>query len=144
MKALFLRNFSSIHVHYVPLQGYGDLGTADIFFQQNARLSEQIQKDAERVQKAREKAWMKFDSVQFSIVVDHAFKHLAQNNNVPFNFSTCRRHTDLPNTIEVDLIRFFEYYLSDMAVEDFRFIAAILGSCFVRRTLEAESMGKLV
>lgn len=87
---------------------------------------------------------MKFDSVQFSIVVDHAFKHLAQNNNVPFNFSTCRHHTDLPNTIEVDLIRFFEYYLSDMAVEDFRFVAAILGSCFVRRTLEAESMGKLV
>ena len=142
MKALFLRNFSSIHAHYVPLQGYGDLGTTDIIFQQNARLSEQIQKDTERVQKAREKAWMKFDSVH--IVVDHAFKHPAQNNNVPFNFSTCRRHTDLPNTIEVDLIRFFEYYLSDMAVEDLRFVAAILGSCFVRRTLEAESMGKLV
>jgi hypothetical protein len=31
-----------------------------------------------------------------------------------------------------------------MAVKDFRFVAAILGSCFVRRTLEAESMGKLV
>ena len=63
MKALFLRNFSSIHVHYVPLQGYGDLGTVDIIFQQNARLSEQIQADTERVQNAREKAWMKFDSV---------------------------------------------------------------------------------
>ena len=48
MKALFLRNFSSIHVHYIPLQGYGDLGTADIIFQQSARLSEKIQKEFRR------------------------------------------------------------------------------------------------
>ena len=36
MKELFLQNFSSVHVHYVPLAGFKRLGTSETILKQTS------------------------------------------------------------------------------------------------------------
>lgn len=144
MKELFLRNFSSVHVHYVPLEGYRRLGTPEIILQQVSRLSQRIKDDCAHVQKARGEAWTQFDSKQLSIVFDYAFKHLTSGNTEPFDFSKCRRQTALPGSIEGHMADFLKRSLEGRIEQNFSYASSVISSTLVRHALKAEGMGKQI
>jgi hypothetical protein len=142
MKELFLRNFSSVHVHYVPLAGYKRLGTSEIILQQISRLSRRIKDDCAHVQKARGEAWTQFDSKQLSILFDYAFKHLTSGSTEPFDFGICRRQIALPESIEGHMAEFLKRSLSNGIEQNFSYASSVISSSLVRHALKAEGMGK--
>ncbi len=142
MEELFLRNFSSVHVHYVPLEGFKRLGTSEIILRQTSRLSCRIRNDSARVQEARAEAWTRFDSKQLSIVFDHAFKHLSSGSAEPFDFSFCRRHTTLPDSIDGHIAEFLKRSLNERIEVNFSYASSVISSSLVRHALKVEGMGK--
>ena len=142
MKELFLRNFSSVYVHYIPLKGYLRLGTSDVILRQVSRLNKRIHIDCARVQTARAESWTRFDSRQMSRVFDFAFRHLTSGSLAPFDFSACRRQTAIPDTTEGHIAEFLKRSLSGRVETNFEYATRVIASCLVRNSLRTEGVGK--
>ncbi|KAL9619192.1 MAG: hypothetical protein Q9160_006201 [Pyrenula sp. 1 TL-2023] len=143
MKDLLLRNFSSVHVHYVPLEGYRSLERSGVIVPKINRLAKQIRKDAERVQVQRRDTSTRFDANQLKLVFDYAFKHLASGSDDPFDFNQCRHQISPPNSIEGHFAEFLGQCLQHSTETNFDAAAAIVGSCLVRNSLKSDSSGLL-
>jgi hypothetical protein len=126
MQELFLRNFSSVHVHYVPCEDFRTLGTPDIILKQHERLFHRIKNDSERVQIEREKAWTKFDAKQMAILFNYVFKHLSSQSDEPFDFSVCRRQVDVPETMEGHLSEFLQRSLEKNVKQNFSYASKVI------------------
>lgn len=145
MKDLFYRNFSSVHVAYIPLQGFGQLGTTSMINTQVERLRIRIRHDSKAVQQRRAEAWTRLDSMQLSILFAYAFEHLAKGNDSPFDFSTCRRENESgPTTIQAHLARFLSFNPRAEFDDNFQFAAKVIGSCLVRHELKMNGSGECV
>ncbi|MCJ1466187.1 hypothetical protein MMC07_004806 [Pseudocyphellaria aurata] len=136
IRDLLARNFSSVHVIYVPLHGYGQCGSSETIHLQTERLRDRIRLESERVQQNRAQAWTRFDSKTLSILFTYAFEHLARGNDAPFDFSTCRKQSGGPPTsITEHIAKFLSFNPRAKNAEDFRFAAKVIGSCLVRHEL---------
>ena len=141
MKDLLLRNFSSVYVHYIPLDGFQSLGNSGVIIQQTSRLARRIRKDAKRVQNKRTETWTLFDAKQLSIVFDYAFKHLASGSDEPFDFSQCRQRVSPPVSAEDHFAEFLGRCMHDSVDENFEAAATVVGSCIVRNSLKLKGSG---
>lgn len=144
MKELLLRNFSSVHVHYVPLSGFRRLGTSETILRQISRLSQRIKDDCAHVQQARGEAWNRFDSKQLSILFDYAFKHLISESAEPFDFSKCRRQTALPESIDGHMAEFLKRSLGNGIERNFSYASSVISSSLIRHASKAEGTGKQI
>ncbi|KAF3093219.1 hypothetical protein TWF706_008832 [Orbilia oligospora] len=109
IEGLFGRNYSSVHIHYTPQQGYGRLGSFEIIQKQNQRLLDRIKSDSRRLQEERAKLRTQFDGRQLPILTELAFNHLATGAQEPFDFGSCRRKTVIPHdqTLHLRIADFF-------------------------------------
>ncbi|TGJ68838.1 hypothetical protein EYR41_004922 [Orbilia oligospora] len=109
IEGLFGRNYSSVHIHYTPQQGYGRLGSFEIIQRQNQRLLDRIKSDSRRVQEERAQSPDHFDSRQIPILTELAFNHLATGAEEPFDFESYRRKTVIPHdqTLHLRMAEFF-------------------------------------
>jgi hypothetical protein len=144
MKELLLRNFSSVHVHYIPLEGFQSLGNSGTIIPQINRLALKIQQDVKRVQAQRAQTWTLFDTKQLSIVFDYAFKHLASGSDEPFDFAQCRQQIELPESTEGHFAEFIGRCLHNRVDENFNGTADVVGSCIVRNSLKLEGTRKCI
>lgn len=144
MEELLLRNYSSVHVHYIPLAGFGQLGTSDIIMKQNQRLAARIRGDAKLVQEWRAETWRLLDAIQMKIVIDNAFKHLASGSEEPFDFNQCRKQVSPPLSTEEHLAEFLGRCLHNKVEDNFDAVAQVVGSCLVRQSLRCDKSGKLI
>jgi hypothetical protein len=142
MSQLFFRSFSSVYVHYIPLEGYGSLGTSLEIWKQTQRLAQRIKNDTERVQAQRAESWTQFDTKQMSLIIDYAFKHLASGNPEPFDFGQCRQQIVIPDTTETYFSEFLGHCLKGNMETKFHKTAAVLASCLLRNSLSAEGKGE--
>ncbi|RDW63044.1 patatin-like phospholipase family protein [Aspergillus mulundensis] len=145
LKELLLRNFSSVHVHYIPDAQSRDHSSPEHLHQQNSRLLDRIQADSARVQAARAEAWTRFDAKQLSIVFDCAFQHLASGTRTPFDFSMYRQEIELPETVESHISQFLHQTLQerDQVDSNLRYAAEVIGSCLVRRMIKLDRVNML-
>ncbi|KAI1388650.1 uncharacterized protein F4822DRAFT_437371 [Hypoxylon trugodes] len=137
MRSLLLRNFSSVHVHYIPLKRFGDLGTSEIVISRFDRLSQRIREDTERVRHQRIDTWTLFDAKQMSMVFDYAFKHLASGVEEPFDLNQCRQQVSLPDSTEGRFAEFLGRCMHNSVRKNFDAIAKVMGSCIVRNSLKS-------
>ncbi|KAK2801411.1 hypothetical protein FQN51_005305 [Onygenales sp. PD_10] len=144
LKALLLRNFSSIYIHYIPLKGFGRLGSLEIVYRQFERLSSLIQVESKRLQNARQEAWIRFDSRQINVAFDYAFKHLSKDKNKPFDFSKCRTRTDVPESLESHISQFLSYSRITAGDANMKYAVDAIGSAFVRNELKETGTGFLL
>ncbi|KXH56754.1 hypothetical protein CSAL01_03198 [Colletotrichum salicis] len=128
MRQLFEKSFSSVYVHYMPLQGYKTLGATDIMERQYSKLSKRLQLDSARVQHLRQKAWTRFDVRELSLVSRFAFEHLASGNHEPFDFDKCRKELSIPTSLEDHFASFFRHCLKDNMGQRLEATAAVLSS----------------
>lgn len=143
IRNLLFRNFSSVHVVYVPLEGHRQCGSPATISLQIERLWHRIRHDSARVQEKRAQAWTRLDSNTLSTLFTYAFEHLAKGGNAPFDFSTYYRRSDRPPTSTTDHIaRFLSSSLHAEDVEDFKFAAKVIGSCLVRYQLKQNGIGE--
>ncbi|KAK3936131.1 hypothetical protein QBC46DRAFT_367088 [Diplogelasinospora grovesii] len=138
MRELLLRNFSTVYVHYIPLNGFKSLGNSGVIMPQIERLARRIWNDAKRVQNERADTWSLFDAKQLGIAFDYAFKHLASGSDEPFDFSQCRQQMSLPATVEGHFAEFLGRCMYNSVHENFDVAAAVMGSCIVRHSLKSE------
>ncbi|PVI06697.1 hypothetical protein DM02DRAFT_709324 [Periconia macrospinosa] len=138
MKELLLRNFSTVHVHYVPLDGYKKLGHPNNICAQTVKLSKRIRSDAEYVQRQRKDTWTLFDANQMRSVFDYAFKHLASGSDEPFDLNQCRQQVSPPITIEGHFAEFLGRSLHRSPLANFDAVAAVVGSSLFRNALKQD------
>lgn len=144
MKELLLRNFSSVYVHYIPLEGFQSLGNSGTIIPQTNRLALKIQQDVKRVQAQRTNTWTLFDAKQLGIMFDYAFKHLASGSDEPFDFAQCREQITLPESTEGHFAEFIGRCLHNRIDENFDATARVVGSCIVRNSLKLEGTRKYI
>ncbi|KAK6334755.1 hypothetical protein TWF718_010203 [Orbilia javanica] len=96
---IFKRSYSSIYVHYIPLQGKGRLGGVDLFHRQTKRLLDRIRADTGRVQGDRARSLTRFDTKQLLDVIDLAFKHVATGTDEPFDFGQGSLLKEVPESL---------------------------------------------
>ena len=138
MKELLQRNFSSVHVHYIPLDGFQSLGNSGHILPQLDRLASRLRNDAKLVREERNKTWSMFDGKQYGIVFDYAFKHLATGSDEPFDFSQCREQVTIPLTMEAHFAEFLGRCLQRGVDENFDAAAAVLASCIFAKFVEIQ------
>lgn len=141
MRQLFSRSFSSVYVHYIPLEGYGPSGTDLEIIKQTTRLSKRVRRDAERVQAQRAESWTRFDTTQMLQVVQYAFTHLASGSSEPFDFGQCRRQISVPDTTEGNFSDFLGLSLKNGMEARFDGTAAVLATSILRHSLSANKEG---
>lgn len=144
MQDLFLRSFSSIHVIYVPLRTFGDLGTDENINRQYNRLLYRVKSDAGKVQTQREKSWMRFDVKQLNKAFHYAFEHLGSRSNKPFDFGDCRSQIDIPESTQSHVAEFLKCSLRDDVMTNFSYASSVLGSCLVVQALREEGEGESI
>lgn len=144
MEQLLLRNFSSVYVHYIPLEGFQSLGNSGVIIPQTKRLAQRIREDSKRVQTQRKETWSLFDARQLGIVFDYAFSHLASGSDDPFDFSQCRKQVSLPATVEGHFAEFLSRCLHNSVDENFSATARVVGSCIVRNSLKTAGSGQSI
>ncbi|KAF5717819.1 hypothetical protein FMUND_5550 [Fusarium mundagurra] len=137
MRQLFARSFSSVYVHYIPLEGFGSLGTSLEIINQTNRLAKRVRRDAERVQVQRAESWTCFDTTQMCQVVHYAFAHLASGSPEPFDFGQCRRQISVPDTTEGHFSEFLGLSLKNKIEERFDDTAAVIATSLLRNSLSA-------
>ncbi|KAG5758333.1 hypothetical protein H9Q72_013528 [Fusarium xylarioides] len=137
MRQLFARSFSSVYVHYIPLEGFGSLGTSLEIINQTNRLAKRVRRDAERVQAQRAESWTRFDTTQMSQVVHYAFAHLASGSPEPFDFGQCRRQISVPDTTEGHFSEFLGLSLKNKMEARFDDTAAVIATSLLRNSLSA-------
>ncbi|RBR05246.1 hypothetical protein FVER53590_12393 [Fusarium verticillioides] len=137
MRQLFARSFSSVYVHYIPLEGFGSLGTSLEIINQTNRLAKRVRRDAERVQAQRAESWTRFDTTQMSQVVHYAFAHLASGSPEPFDFGQCRRQISVPDTTEGNFSDFLGLSLKNEMEARFDDTAAVIATSLLRNSLSA-------
>lgn len=142
MRQLFSRSYSSVYVHYVPLKGWGPLGTSAEIYKQTERLSQRIKSDTERVQKQRAESWTRFDTKQMSLVVDYAFDHLRKGTKEPFDFGQCRQKMTIPHSTELHFAEYLGLCLDGPMEKKFDATAAVLGSAILKNAVSAKGKGK--
>jgi hypothetical protein len=142
MRELFLRNYSSVYVHYIPLDDFKSLGNSRIIMSQIERLGRRIKTDSTRVQTERANSWTRFDAKQLGIIFDYAFKHLASGSDDPFDFSQCRQQISLPATVEGHFAEFLGRCMHGSVNTNFEAASGIVGSCIVRNSLKNHGSGK--
>jgi len=142
MRQLFARSFSSVHAHYVPLEGLGPVGTTGAIHGQTIRLALRIKSDAERVQQQRASAWTRFDTKQMSLVIEYAFVHLAEGSGKPFDFGQCRRQMTIPESIEGSFSEYLARCLDRDLEKGFDAAAAVLGTAILKNRVTVEGNGK--
>lgn len=98
MRALFARSFSTVHVHFVPLDDHGPFGNPYTIHHQNQLLARRIKDESRRVQDLKAQAYTRFDARQLSFAIDFAFKHLASGTAEPFDFGQCRQRLKIPDS----------------------------------------------
>ncbi|KAK6362932.1 hypothetical protein TWF730_000383 [Orbilia blumenaviensis] len=135
LKQLFLKSYSSVHFHFVPRKGVGTLGTPDIIYNQIVKLKQTIETESKRVQETRKKSWTKFNGIQLISIVDHAFYHIIQNPEKPFDFGFCRQFT--MQSAHTPFTRFLQVCFDRTAANDdrsrvFEPITGFLASAIVR------------
>ncbi|KAF7547599.1 hypothetical protein G7Z17_g7633 [Cylindrodendrum hubeiense] len=138
MNELLTRNFSSVYVHYIPLEGFENLGNSGVIIPQIARLAHRIRSEAKSVQKMRAETWSLFDARQLSMIFDFAFKHLASGSEDPFDFNQCRQQISPPTAVEGHFAEFMRNCLKDSETRNFDATASIVGSCIVRNSMKLE------
>ncbi|KAI1634568.1 hypothetical protein F4809DRAFT_665344 [Biscogniauxia mediterranea] len=143
MKELLLRNFSSVYVHYIPLEGFQSLGNHDVIMQQLNRLAHRIQEDTKRVQAKRLETWTLLDAKQMNIVFDHAFRHLASGSEEAFDLNQCRQQISLPQSTEGHFAEFLGLLMHNNATENFKDTALLVGSSIARNSLRSVGSGPL-
>ncbi|SPN97426.1 uncharacterized protein DNG_00940 [Cephalotrichum gorgonifer] len=141
MEELLARSFSSVYVHYVPLQGYLDAGDNATVFQQTTRLANRIREDTKRVQEERAAAWTRFSSKDLSLVVTYAFKHIASGSTAPFDFGQCRQQLSVPKSIEDSFREFIGVCLKSDTGKRFDEIASSLACKILRASFRSEEKG---
>ncbi|VBB80788.1 Putative calcium-independent phospholipase A2 [Podospora comata] len=145
MKDLFRRSYSTVYVHYVPLQGYLTLGSSSNVVKQTMKLGHRIRADALRVQLARADSWARFDTRQLSVIVEFAFRHLTSNkHNEPFDFRKCRRRITVPTSAEEHFSEILGRCLEGMTTSAFVTTAQTLGSSLLRHALHEDTSAPLV
>ncbi|ORY01181.1 hypothetical protein BCR34DRAFT_494078 [Clohesyomyces aquaticus] len=144
MMELFQRNFSSVYVHYIPLEGFQTLGNSYTIIPQIDRLAQRILKHSTEVQKQRQKTWTLFDSKELSVVFDYAFKHLAKGKDRPFDFNQCRQQMTLPVTTEGNFAEFISHCFKNGLGDVFHAVAAVMGFCIVRNSLKVQGTSKSI
>lgn len=137
-----MRNFSSVHVHYIPLEGFKNLGNSRLILSQIERLATRIKSDARRVQLERAKNWTLFDARQLGMVFDYAFKHLQSGTEEAFDFSRCRQQMSLPESVEGHITEFLAKCWRHGVKENFKAAASLVGSCIVRNSLKFDGSGE--
>lgn len=142
MKELFSRSFSSVYVHYVPLQGYKSLGTTSMVMEQTAKLAHRIRSDSQRVQTMRADSWTRFNTRQLSLIVHYAFDHLASGKEEPFDFGQCRRQLSIPASTEEHFSEVLSYCLDGQIKEKFQATGKVLASALLRQTIKEEKKGE--
>ncbi|KAF0322510.1 patatin-like serine [Colletotrichum asianum] len=138
MRQLFEKSFSSVHVHYIPQEGYKDLGTTDIMYQQLSKLARRIEVDSARVQNLRQKAWTRFDVRQLYLVTEFAFQHLASGNSAPFDFDKCRKELSIPGSLEDNFSSFVRHALKDNSDARLEATAGVLATSILLNSLRVE------
>jgi hypothetical protein len=141
MSDLFERYYSSVHVCYVPLEGYGQNGSSDIVMQQVERLRRRILSDSVRVQQTRAKNWIRFDARLFLMAFRYAFKHLASWTAEPFDFNVLRQQATLPESTEVRISTFLNLCLSKRIEANFMYASEVIASSLVRHALKIANTG---
>lgn len=141
MRQLFSRSFSSVYVHYIPLEGFGSLGTSLEIINQTTRLAKRVRRDAERVQTQRAESCTRFDTTQMSQVVHYAFAHLASGSSEPFDFGQCRRQISVPDTTEGHFSEFLGLSLKNKMEARFDDTAAVIATSLLRNSLKANKDG---
>lgn len=137
MKKLFSRSFSSVYVHYVPLEGYKS-GTPDSVLRQTQKLAHRVRKDSERVQAMRADSWTRFDARQLSLIVHYAFTHLASGSTEPFDFGQCRQQVSIPESTEEHFSEALSYCLEGNIGEKFLAAGKVLASNLLRQSIKEE------
>ncbi|KAK6529776.1 hypothetical protein TWF281_008935 [Arthrobotrys megalospora] len=132
MLDLFKRSYSSVHVHYIPLQGHGKLGDVDTVHKQTERLLARIKSDTARVQKNRAGSLTRFDSKQLSTITDLAFKHLATGSAEPFDFGQCRQHVVVPDTLDSHFGEYLRHCFKSSIRVGLAACVSTLGSAIMR------------
>ena len=142
MKDLFSRNFSSVYVHYIPLDKFGELGNSRIIMDMMQRLARRIRADVKKTQEQRATTWTQFDSKQMSVVFDYAFKHLVSGAEAAFDLSQCMRQISLPDTLDGQFAEFLGFALGDNSGANFKPTAAVIASSLVRNSLKNNRTGR--
>ncbi|KAF3315355.1 hypothetical protein TWF173_003895 [Orbilia oligospora] len=146
IEGLFGRNYSSVHVHYTPQEGYGRLGSLETVQKQNQRLLDRIKFDSRRVQEERAKSWTQFDSQQLPILTELAFNHLATGAKEPFDFGSCRRKTVVPHdqTLHLRMAEFFSRCFKPGLLFGMPICLPTLGIMILRKTLFSKHKNDLL
>ncbi|KAK6510907.1 hypothetical protein TWF506_009995 [Arthrobotrys conoides] len=142
MLELFKRSYSSVYVHYIPLQGNGKLGDVDIVYKQTERLLSRIKSDTARVQNNRAGSLTRFDNKQLSTITDLAFKHLAAGSAEPFDFGQCRQHGGVPETLDSHFGEYLRHCFKSNIRLGLGACVSTLGSAIFINTLAAKVEGK--
>lgn len=135
MSALFERYYSSVHVCYVPLEGYGRYGSGDFVMQQVERLRRRILSDSTKVQQTRAKNWMRYDARLLLMTFRYAFEHLASRTAEPFDFNVLRQQAILPESTEMRISSFLNLCLSERFEANFMYASEVIASSLVRHAL---------
>ncbi|KAF9887744.1 hypothetical protein FE257_009697 [Aspergillus nanangensis] len=138
MSELFQRSFSSVHVHYVPLQGYKSLGTTATVMERTTKLAHRIRSDSQRVQSMRATSWTRLDTRQLSQIVHYAFTHLASGIDEPFDFGQCRRQLSIPASTEEHFSEVLGHCLKGQLEEKFEATSLVMASSLLRHTIQEE------
>ncbi|KAK6511350.1 hypothetical protein TWF481_000270 [Arthrobotrys musiformis] len=142
MLELFKRSYSSVHVHYIPLQGNGRLGNVDVVYKQTERLLARIKSDTARVQKNRAGSLTRFDNKQLSTIADLAFKHLATGSAEPFDFGRCRQHAGVLETLDSHFGEYLRHCFKSNIRLGLGACVSALGSAIFMNALLAKDEGK--
>lgn len=144
MKKLLLRNFSSVHVHYIPLTGRG--GTLKLIsdnLKQTRSLFERIKADAYDVQRRRGTTLSRSDTNQMANHMYHAFNYFASCSTNPFDLGRCRQKIANPDVYTDHISAFLGHCLKKSRDQQkLRMAAAVLASILVKNTLTVEGRGK--
>lgn len=141
MSALFERYYSSVHVCYVPLEGYGRYGSGDVVMQQVERLRRRILSDSAKVQQTRAKNWIRYDARLLLMTFRYAFEHLASRTAEPFDFNVLRQQAILPESTEMRISSFLNLCLSERIEANFMYASEVIASSLVRHALRTADIG---
>ncbi|CAI7652244.1 unnamed protein product [Penicillium manginii] len=141
MRDILKMFFSNVHVHYIPMEAAGLLGSAFHVQEQTEKLQEKIAAEVKKLQVLRQEKGASLDSSQMSIVFRSAFVHLAAGKEGTFDFSLCRRHISLPLSTKDFIGIFLHVSLKERIGSNFQYAASVIASSLILEVLKSDGPG---
>ncbi|KAK3358831.1 hypothetical protein B0T25DRAFT_449228 [Lasiosphaeria hispida] len=140
MRALFARYFSSVHVSYVPLRGFGPHGDDEVVAKQVERLQHRILSDSARVKDAQAQSWRRLDAKLMLMEFRFAFEHITSGKPEPLDFSLIRQHGKATESAGDRVANFLKLCLLGKVEANFQYASNFLALALVRNALRAANI----